>query len=157
MSEPIRDSEPIGNRVSIFQRGRKWYANYQLDGRQQRVSLKTTNKKEARSRAMKIEVQLEEGTHQAKVNEKSIEEGKKLYLDQLKVIGRAKKQWGSMLWYWNDCWFLPIRNTAPSSAMSIYCCSITTKSPGRRKLWQQGRSHRVCKQFMMRSQSSRHS
>lgn len=90
MSEPSRDSEQIGNRVSIFQRSRKWYANYQLDGRQQRVSLKTTNKKEARSRAMKIEVQLEEGTHQAKVNEKSIEEGKKLYLDQLKVIGRQE-------------------------------------------------------------------
>lgn len=92
--KPNRDSERIGELVSIFQRGRKWYANYQLDGRQQRDSMKTTNKKEARARAMKIEVQLNEGTFQAKQTVKSIAEGQKLYLDQLRVNGRARKTLG---------------------------------------------------------------
>lgn len=94
-NQPNDDSsEQIGDRVSIFRRGRKWYANYQHNGRQHRVSLKTTNIKEARARAMKIEVELYAGEHQARVQAKTIEEGKQLYLEQLKVTGRSRKTLG---------------------------------------------------------------
>ena len=92
--QPRNLGEPIGEHVRIFQRGRKWYANFQQDGRQVRQSLKTTNKKEAISRAWKIEGQLQEGSHQRRVEPKSIEEAIQLYLDQLKVNGRAKKTIG---------------------------------------------------------------
>ena len=54
-------SEPVGEHVRIFQRGRTWYANFQQDGKQHRPSLKTTNKKEARRRALKIDVELSTG------------------------------------------------------------------------------------------------
>lgn len=86
--------EPIGEHVRIYQRRRKYYANYQSDGRQVRQSLKTTNKKQAIAEAMKIEVQLQEGKHKVKHESKSIEEAKQLYLEQLKVNGRAKKTLG---------------------------------------------------------------
>ncbi len=52
--------EKIGDRVSIRQRGETWYANWQENGRQQRESLKTANVKEARTRARRIEREIEE-------------------------------------------------------------------------------------------------
>src|SRR5262245_46222544 len=47
--------EQVGEFVRIFQRGDKWYANFQVAGQQKRQSLKTTSKKEARRRALRIE------------------------------------------------------------------------------------------------------
>lgn len=86
----------VGDHVSIYQRVKKgsYYANYQQDSRQYRVSLKTTNKKEAERRARKIDVELNEGTHRARVETKSLAEARQLYLDQLKVNGRSKKTLG---------------------------------------------------------------
>lgn len=86
--------DPIGEHVRIYQRSKMWYANYQHDGKQIRESLKTRNKKQAVAEAMKIEVRIQEGTHQLKQETKSIEEAKQLYLDQLKVNGRSKKTIG---------------------------------------------------------------
>jgi integrase len=54
-------SEPVGDRVRIYRRGATWYANFQHDGRQHRPSLKTTSKKEARRRALRIEADLAAG------------------------------------------------------------------------------------------------
>ena len=51
-------SERIGDCVSIYRRGLQWYANYMEDGRQRRVSLKTTSKKQAHLSALKIENRL---------------------------------------------------------------------------------------------------
>jgi hypothetical protein len=50
--------ELVGDRVRIFQRGSRWYANCQHDGQQIRQSLKTTSKKEARRKAIQIEAKL---------------------------------------------------------------------------------------------------
>lgn len=55
--------ELVGDVVRIFQRGAKWYANSQMDGKQQRRSLKTTNKKEARRRAIQIEAVILQGRY----------------------------------------------------------------------------------------------
>ena len=53
--------ELVGDLVSIFQRGEQWYANYQHDGRQMRVSLKTTSKKEAQRKALRLEDRIKAG------------------------------------------------------------------------------------------------
>lgn len=53
--------EPVGDVVSIFQRDRHWYANFQLEGKQHRPSLKTTSKKEARRRAIQLEAEILQG------------------------------------------------------------------------------------------------
>ncbi|MDZ4683445.1 MAG: hypothetical protein SH850_00050 [Planctomycetaceae bacterium] len=52
---------PVGDRVSIFPRGKAWYVNYQHNGRQVRRSLGTNNKKEALLRAQRIETDLARG------------------------------------------------------------------------------------------------
>ena len=56
--------EKIGDRVGIFQRGPNWYANFQVDAKQQRQSLRTRSKKEARRRAVLIEAALIKGEYQ---------------------------------------------------------------------------------------------
>jgi integrase len=51
-------SEPVGDRVRIFLRGKCWYANFQHAGKQQRRSLRTASKKEARRQALLLEAEL---------------------------------------------------------------------------------------------------
>ena len=51
-------SERIGEYVSIYLRGSKWCVNFMEGGRQHRVSLKTTSKKQAHLNALKIENRL---------------------------------------------------------------------------------------------------
>jgi integrase len=87
-------SEQVGDFVSIFLRGRTWYANYQHEGKQFRPSLKTTNKKEALSRARKIENQLQEGRFQAPVRPVTIGEAKDLYLGHLNALDKSPKTLG---------------------------------------------------------------
>lgn len=55
--------ELIGDIVSIFQRGRNWHANFQLDGKQHRKALNTTSKKEARRRAIQLEAEILQGRY----------------------------------------------------------------------------------------------
>ena len=50
--------ERIGERVSIFQIGPVWYANYQEGGKQRRTSLKVRNHEVARQKARALEAQL---------------------------------------------------------------------------------------------------
>lgn len=56
-----QDYFPAGERVSIFLRGKTWYCNYQLNGRQVRRSLGTSSKKEAILRAQRLETELARG------------------------------------------------------------------------------------------------
>lgn len=53
-----RMNEKIGELVSIFKRGNAWHANYQLEGRQHRVALKTKSKKQAIAKAQFLERKL---------------------------------------------------------------------------------------------------
>jgi integrase len=55
------ESIPVGDRVSMFLRGKVWYANYQANGKQHRLSLKTRIKREALLRAQRIEAELTRG------------------------------------------------------------------------------------------------
>ncbi|HEV3343514.1 MAG TPA: site-specific integrase [Pirellulales bacterium] len=83
--------EKIGELVSIFQRGKRWYANFQRDGEQVRQSLKTTSKKQARQKAIALEAQLIEGRYERPVKAPSIESVFHDYVENLKAEGRAKK------------------------------------------------------------------
>jgi hypothetical protein len=56
-SEPkqVQPYELVGEFVSLFQRGRRWYAYYRGPDGPVRQSLRTSSKKEARRKAMAIE------------------------------------------------------------------------------------------------------
>jgi hypothetical protein len=59
--EKSKNTEPyerVGEYLSIFMRGNRWYAHYRLDGKPVRQSLKTKNKKQARIKALAIEREL---------------------------------------------------------------------------------------------------
>jgi hypothetical protein len=59
-------SEKIGDHVTIWLRNGVWWINYQHEGKQRRKSLKTASKKQARTKAIRIESDLASGrlTHE---------------------------------------------------------------------------------------------
>jgi integrase len=85
------DNELVGDLVRIFQRGRKWYANFQLGGRQCRKALRTASRKEARRRAIQLEAQLLRGTYQHVPLPAALSKVVVAYLDFLRTEGRARK------------------------------------------------------------------
>lgn len=83
------ESVQVGDLVSVFKRGRVWHANYQLDGRQQRVSLKTKVKKGALKKATELEIQLQEGSLPRKVAKVPLEQLREEYIANLENLERA--------------------------------------------------------------------
>jgi integrase len=83
--------EPVGERVTIFQRGRLWYANYQLEGKQHRPSLKTASKKEARRRAIRLEAEILEGRCRSAPAPAALADVVRDYQQYLRTEGRASK------------------------------------------------------------------
>lgn len=83
--------ERVGDVVSIFSRGKTWYANFQHDGKQKRQSLKTTSKKRARQLAIRLEASLSEGRYQEKVLAPRLEKVIDAHLDHLRSLGRADR------------------------------------------------------------------
>jgi len=73
--------ELVGNHVRIKKRGKFWQGTYQHEGKQIRVSFKTTNKKQAIAEATKINLMLDEWTYQPNKETKSVAEAIKLYLE----------------------------------------------------------------------------
>jgi integrase len=91
-SEIARDhKEKIGERVSIYLRGKTWWASYQLDRSQQRESLATASQKEARRKALVIEAELLQGKREVPPPPMSIQEVIPEYLNHLEVEGRSTK------------------------------------------------------------------
>jgi integrase len=82
--------------VTIYQRGKSkiWCADYWHDGSHRRESLQTTNRREAISRAVKIDDELNSGTLRHVDSEVTIAAAKEQYLAYLTVEGRAKKTVG---------------------------------------------------------------
>lgn len=96
--------ELVGNHVRIKKRGKYWQGTYQHEGKQIRVSFKTTNKKQAIAEATKINLMLDEGTYQPNKETKSFAEAIKLYLEQATVdelkhdtIRKYKRDLGRMM------------------------------------------------------------
>jgi integrase len=97
-NDPIRRDGPkdrrfekIGDLVSIFQRGGRWYANYQFNDKQQRPSLQTASKKEARRKAIRIEAELLEGRHAKPVKAPRIQQVTAAYIKNLRSENKAQK------------------------------------------------------------------
>src|SRR4051794_14686069 len=90
-SGEARGPEPVGDRVRIFRRGRVWQANYQRDRRQVRTSLRTTNLKEARRRAARIEADLAQGRALPAPDPALISATIDAYLEFLRTEGRSPK------------------------------------------------------------------
>lgn len=91
---PGRDlGEKVGDRVSIRKRGKTWYANWQEAGRQRRRSLKTASKKEATTRAWKIEREIEERAKglAKEVEPATVDEAIDAYDEYLLSEGRSAK------------------------------------------------------------------
>lgn len=84
-------SEKIGDVVSIFQRGGRWYANFQRAGKQVRHSLKTTSKKQARQKAISLEADILAGRYERAVTAPSIERTFDEYVANLKAEDKAAK------------------------------------------------------------------
>jgi site-specific recombinase XerD len=89
--ENDQESEPVGEIVRIFRRGRIWWANFQRGGSQHRRTLKTTNRKEARRLALLLEADLLGGRYQAKVKAATVDEAVENYLSHLRTERRASK------------------------------------------------------------------
>jgi site-specific recombinase XerD len=83
--------ERVSDRVRIFQRGQTWYANFQHNKKQKRVSLKTISKKEARRRALRIDAQLEGGRWETEIKPAALPEVIASYMSFLRAEGRSKK------------------------------------------------------------------
>lgn len=62
-SAETAEREKVGERVTLYRRGSVWQAGYNIEGKQYRVSLKTSNKKQAARKAIKIEADLLGGNH----------------------------------------------------------------------------------------------
>src|SRR5579863_7022594 len=84
-------NERVGEIVRIFLNGRTWWANYQFRGRQKRTSLRTTNKKEARRRALILEADVLRGRVNPESKSASIDMTIESYRSYLKAERRAKK------------------------------------------------------------------
>jgi integrase len=84
-------SEPVGELVRIYLRGRTWWANYQLAGHQRRKSLKTQNKKEARRLALLLEAEILQGRHRERPEPPTVDEVVSAYVEYLRAERRSTK------------------------------------------------------------------
>lgn len=83
--------EKVGELVSIYLRGRTWWVHYTWDEKQERHSLKTRSKKEARRKALAEERNLLDGRIGHRKAVPTIAEVKESYIAHLKSKGRAKR------------------------------------------------------------------
>lgn len=83
--------EKVGEIVSIYQRNGRWYANFQHHGKQQRKSLATRSKKQARRKALLLEADLLAGRYKRPVAAPSIEKAFDDYLVHLRAEDKAAK------------------------------------------------------------------
>jgi len=85
-----RNREQIGEYVTIFRRGRVWQAIFQLNKKQHRQSLKTSSKKEARLRAMRLEAEIAAGLFKQQQKASTLLEVIEAYREYLAAERRSK-------------------------------------------------------------------
>lgn len=84
-------SEPAGEYVRIYRRGRVWYANYQAGRKQYRISLKTTNKKRAEAKTRRIDTDLATGKWKPATEPAPVEAAIAAYKEKLRADDLAPK------------------------------------------------------------------
>ena len=90
-NNPDNQSERVGDMVSIFLAGAVWHANFQLDGKQRRPSLKTRSKKEARRLAILLEADLLSGRYAGLAKAPAVATVVTAYMAYIRTEGRAAK------------------------------------------------------------------
>jgi hypothetical protein len=91
--ETTKNNQPyelVGEHVSIFQRGRRWYAHFRQDGKPIRQSLKTVSKKQARAKALLLERDLVSGEVRRPTRAPLIADVINEYVAHLRAQGRAE-------------------------------------------------------------------
>ena len=83
--------EQVGEVVSIFERGGRWYVHFRYNGKPHRQSLRTANKKEARRKALAIERDLVDGRSVRPVRAPKFEDVIEKYISHLTAVGRSAK------------------------------------------------------------------
>jgi hypothetical protein len=83
--------EQVGELVSIFQRGGRWYVHCRVDGKPRRRSRGTTSKKQAQRKARAIERDLLDGRSVRPVRAPKIEDVVEQYIAHLRAAGRSMK------------------------------------------------------------------
>jgi len=86
-----KQSEEVGEIVSIFLRGRTWYISYPYERRTIRYSLKTRSKKEARRRAMAKEREILDGETEIPKQSPLLDDVIESYMSHLVAENRSKK------------------------------------------------------------------
>ncbi len=81
--------ERVGEHVTIFRRQDVWWAEFLVEKKQRRISLKTRNLKRARQEALRLEVSLQEGTHKVPQKAPLLSDLAAEYLAYLTVEGRS--------------------------------------------------------------------
>ena len=87
------DRIPIGDNLTIYPRGKRklWCADFWRDGQHCRQSLKTSNKKIAVQRAMKLSTELAEGSYAKPPSPVAVPKAAADYIAYLGTKGRARK------------------------------------------------------------------
>lgn len=84
-------SELVGEYVRILLRGKVWYGNYQIEGVQKRISLRTSNKKRATLMAKRIDSDLAAGTSKPAIVTPTVAAVTAAYWEKLKADDLAPK------------------------------------------------------------------
>jgi integrase len=83
----------VGDRVTIYRRGKKeiWVADFWRDGAHHRQSLRTSNKKVALDRAMKLASDLAHGNYQSPLPTLKLQDVVDSYIGYIEAENRARK------------------------------------------------------------------
>src|SRR4051794_7587525 len=84
---------PVGAKVTIYPRGKKriYCADFWRDGQHCRMSLRTTNKKVAVTKAQRLEAQLASGDYQPPVTAVALRQAVDDYIEHLKTEDRSRR------------------------------------------------------------------
>jgi hypothetical protein len=103
MDKNTQQYEQVGELVSIFQRGPRWYVHYRLDGKPIRQSLKTSSKKQARAKALAVERDLINGELRRPTLAPVINDVINEYLSHLRAQRRSLRRFRSMSFATSSC------------------------------------------------------
>ncbi len=87
-SRRLNKRERVGENVTIYARGKRWWAEFMADRQQQRVSLETRCKKEARRRAIQIDAELISGKYSPRRRAPLVRDAVDTYMGHLRTEGR---------------------------------------------------------------------
>ena len=113
---------PIGDRVTIYPRGKKkiWYADFHENGQHRRKSLQTKNRKLAEQRARKLDTELISGEYKPPAPAVKLADAKEQFINAMKEAGRKhktlskyEKEIGDLIAFANDHGVMNVKDFTP--------------------------------------------